>query len=340
MNVHFPAQRRWTSRLAHLAVVIVVLAVAAATFALSYTGVHAIAAQAGVPAQLARIYPGVFDAAFVIACVAALMLRDGRWWARWYAWLSIIVVVAVVGAADAVHAMNVKLPHPATAGIVAAAPWVLVLLGFSLWLTMLRQSHAQHADRAPQPTAPQSAALQSAALQSAALQPTAPEPALQPTALPAAPESEQAAVPLIPAEPPIPAEQGEAAPEETALPETTAGQEPTMAVEPEPTAVPEIPDKVTRAGQADETGDPRQATASEAGKAVSGENVIPSEDVIPGEPEKLPQAAEQPEPGMPSHDYWDTREAGEPEEPPPPFTTMPRLRRVRATPTPPDDGGR
>ncbi|WP_300603505.1 DUF2637 domain-containing protein, partial [Trebonia sp.] len=149
MNVHLPApRRRWPARLLNVLVVVVVLALAAATFVLSYSGVHAIVAQAGVSVRLARIYPGIFDAVFVIACVAAVTLRDARWWARCYAWLVIILMVAVVGAADAVHAMNVALPHRQTEGVVAAAPWVLVLLGFSLMLTMLRQSRAPRATAA------------------------------------------------------------------------------------------------------------------------------------------------------------------------------------------------
>jgi hypothetical protein len=138
----------------NLAVVIVVLALAAATFVLSYSGVHAIAEQAGVSARLARLYPGVFDAVFVIACVAVVAWRDARWWTRAYAWLVIIVVVAVVGTADVVHAMSVALPHRTTEGVVAAAPWVLVLLGFSLMLIMLRQSRTPHADEAPAPALP------------------------------------------------------------------------------------------------------------------------------------------------------------------------------------------
>jgi hypothetical protein len=151
MNAHLPAPRsKWPGWLVNLAVVLLVLALAAAAFVLSYAGVHAIALQAGVSAQPARLYPGVFDAVLVIACVAALMLRDARWGARLYAWLVIIAVVAVVGAADAVHAMNVALPHRTMEGVVAAAPLVLVLLGFSLMLTIFRPSLAQHAgDAAP-----------------------------------------------------------------------------------------------------------------------------------------------------------------------------------------------
>jgi hypothetical protein len=132
-----------------LAVIVVVAAVAAATFMLSYAGVHAVALQAGVPRDLARYYPGILDAVLVIACAAAPVLRDARWWIRCYAWLAILVVVVVIGGIDAVHAMNVALPHRATAGVAAVLPWALLLLAFSLWLTILRHLRAQHLVREP-----------------------------------------------------------------------------------------------------------------------------------------------------------------------------------------------
>jgi hypothetical protein len=153
MNIHLPSpRRRWPARLVNLVVVVVVLALAAATFVLSYAGVHVIALQAGVSTRFARIYPATFDAVLVIACVAAVMLRDARWWARAYAWLITLLVVAVVGAADAVHAMNVALKHRTMEGVVAATPWVLALLGFSLMLTILQHSRAQHATADPDMT--------------------------------------------------------------------------------------------------------------------------------------------------------------------------------------------
>jgi Protein of unknown function (DUF2637) len=146
MNVPFSAPRRnWPSLLLNLAVLVVVLAMAAATFALSYSGVHAIVLQAGVSPRLARIYPGLFDAVFLIACVAAFMLRDARWWALLYAWVVIILMVLIVAAADVVYAMNITLRHRTIEGVVAAAPWVLLLLGFTLMLAMLRQSRVQQA---------------------------------------------------------------------------------------------------------------------------------------------------------------------------------------------------
>jgi hypothetical protein len=140
-----PQRRDWTRRLVNVLVALAVIAVAAATFVFSYDGVHAIALFGGVSAQLARYYPGLFDAVLVIACVAAVMLRDGRWWTRLWAWVVLIVLLAAIGTTDVLHAMNYTLRHRLTEGIVAAAPAVAVLLAFSLLLTLLRQSrtHAQ-----------------------------------------------------------------------------------------------------------------------------------------------------------------------------------------------------
>ncbi|MBV9384636.1 MAG: DUF2637 domain-containing protein [Streptosporangiaceae bacterium] len=151
MNAHNPASgSRWPGLLTQLAVIAVVVALAGATFVLSYAGVHAIAVAAGVPRALARLYPAIFDAVLVVACTAALTLRGATPWARLYPWLSIIVLVAVIGTADAIHAMGIALPHRQTAGTVAALPWALVMLGFSLWLTMLRHTRAQQpAEKTP-----------------------------------------------------------------------------------------------------------------------------------------------------------------------------------------------
>ena len=144
-------RRDWPRRLVNFGITLVVVAVAAATFVLSYAGVHAIALQGGVSVQLARIYPGLFDAVLVIACVAAVVLRDGRWWARCWAWLVAIVVLGAIGVTDVLHAMDYALRHRLTEGVVAAAPVVAVLLAFSLLLTVLRQSRPKASDAALSP---------------------------------------------------------------------------------------------------------------------------------------------------------------------------------------------
>jgi hypothetical protein len=268
MNAPLPAPRsRWPGWLVNLAVVLLVLALAAATFVLSYAGVHAIVLQAGVSAQPARLYPGVFDAVLVIACVAALMLRDASRGARLYAWLVIIAVVAVVGAADAVHAMNVTLPHRTTEGVVAAAPLVLVLLGFSLMLTIFRRPHAQHAVNA----APASHTAEHATDQT---------PLLAPADLAAELAADESA---------------------SAEPGFAADYEPTPAV----TIIPMLEQPIPATGQA--------TTAAEAA-AETDVSAIPAEA-------RLAYA----DSGAPSFTAAS-------------FAAIPRLNRIRSTPTPPEDG--
>jgi hypothetical protein len=149
--------------------------------------VHAIALFGGVSPKLARYYPGLFDAVLVIACVAAAVLRDARWWARAWAWVVLVVVLAAIGATDVVHAMNYSLRQRTTEGVVAAAPVVAVLLAFSLLLTLLRQSRS-HGPGAAAGDGPSDWAAQ---------RPTMPVPLdlpALPAALPAADMANEAAV--------------------------------------------------------------------------------------------------------------------------------------------------
>lgn len=309
----------------NLAVVIVVLALAAATFVLSYTGVHVIALRAGVSPRLARIYPGVFDAVLIIACAAAVMLRYARWWARCYAWLAIIVVIGVVGAADAVHAMNVTLPHRQTEGVVAAAPWVLVLLGFSLMLTMLRQPRGQHAAETPvEPPA------------GLAVRPVV--PALPPAGMPGGREA-PAASEQAPLQAPQQPAAADAHPPTLVVPAFTEPEEPFAA----PAAGADRGDP--SAGDDEDTG---QEAAAAQDAAAPGE--VSREDGAP-EPSDwtaghaaniyaaphagpvtgwLERVADSGDPDIERHDYWDTDdETG--------LTSVPRLNRVRATPIPPEE---
>jgi len=186
----------WTGRLVSIGVVLLVIALAAATFVLSYSGVRDLAMAAGVSPRLARLYPAVLDGVLVVACAAVFVLRESALWRRIYAWFSVILLIAIIGATDAIHAMNVALPRRPAAGTAAALPWALVMLGFSLWLTMLR-----HPRRTAAPVSPLDAVSPSAPPVAAAVSPTVEE---TPAEEPSTTES-PAAVPLATALPALPA---------------------------------------------------------------------------------------------------------------------------------------
>jgi hypothetical protein len=129
-----------TLRLAALTAVIAgVILVAVAAFLLSYEGIHQIALQAGVSPGLARLYPLMFDAMLIIACAATLALRSAGWGAKSYVWVSLLLLVGAVAVGDALHATGVRLTGQAARATIAIIPWVLLLMGFGLWLVMLRQ---------------------------------------------------------------------------------------------------------------------------------------------------------------------------------------------------------
>ncbi|MGA3155654.1 MAG: DUF2637 domain-containing protein [Streptosporangiaceae bacterium] len=134
------------------AVVIVITGVAllaVAAFLLSYAGIREIAVAAGVSPALAGLYPLIVYAMLMVACVAALALRGAEWWIQGYAWLSVMFFLAVVAVVGAVHAAGISLPQQPTAAAVAAMPWVLFLLGFGLWLSMLRHLRTVRAASPP-----------------------------------------------------------------------------------------------------------------------------------------------------------------------------------------------
>jgi hypothetical protein len=145
-------------RLAALTAVIAgVVLLAAAAFVLSYAGIHQIALRAGVSPELAKLYPVIFDAMLVVSGAAVLALRGADGWARAYAWSSLLLMLVAVAVGDALHTTNVTLPAQPTRVVVAVTPWVLLLLAFGLWLTMLqhfrrmRTANGQHGQGPGQP---------------------------------------------------------------------------------------------------------------------------------------------------------------------------------------------
>ncbi len=104
------APRAW--RILGLAAVCLGLAaLAAATFVLSYSGIRAVALEAGITPRLARGYPLLVDAMLVIALAAVLALRGAGLPSKVLAWLTLLVVLAAAAGADGLHAVGRTLPH-------------------------------------------------------------------------------------------------------------------------------------------------------------------------------------------------------------------------------------
>jgi hypothetical protein len=135
-----PGDTHLRLRLAALTAVITgVILVALAAFLFSYTGIHHIALQAGVAPGLARLYPLMFDAMLIITCSAVLATRTAGWGTKTYVWVCLLLVVGAVAVGDALYATGVHLTGQAARATIAVIPWVLLLLGFGIWLVMLRQ---------------------------------------------------------------------------------------------------------------------------------------------------------------------------------------------------------
>jgi hypothetical protein len=124
-----------------VAVCIGLAALAAASFVLSYAGVHAIALQAGISPRLARGYPLLLDAMLVVVLAALLSLRGAGVPSKILAWLTLLALLAAAAGADALHAAKDKLPARGAEITAAVLPWVLVFLTFLLLLAMLRHAH-------------------------------------------------------------------------------------------------------------------------------------------------------------------------------------------------------
>ncbi len=122
------------------AVCLGVVAIAAATFVLSYSGIHALALQARIEPRLARGYPLLIDAMLVVVLAAVLALRGAGLPSRIFAWVTLLVILAAAAGADALHAAGRKLPDHVAAVTAAVVPWVLVFLAFGLLLAMLRHA--------------------------------------------------------------------------------------------------------------------------------------------------------------------------------------------------------
>ena len=143
----FPALRV----VALIAAILGVLVLAAAAFVLSYPGIHQLARTAGMSVTLARVFPVIFDALLVVAIAAVLSLHGAGWWRRGYSWLITLLLLAAMAAGGVLHAVHPHIPHRPAAITAAVLPWALLLIAFSLLLSMLRQFRQARLSPAAEP---------------------------------------------------------------------------------------------------------------------------------------------------------------------------------------------
>ncbi|HXP55653.1 MAG TPA: DUF2637 domain-containing protein [Streptosporangiaceae bacterium] len=278
--------------LGHAAVVMVILAVIAAAFAISYDPVRDIARTAGVQSWLVRIYPGVLDAVFLVACACALLLRQARWWNRLYAWLSVLVTGALIGAADVSHATGLRLPRRTMDGTVWALPWALVLLGFSLWLTTLQRSKPSDPGSGETPAADapvrvlEGTPATRAALPAPGRTGGLSEVGFGTQAAKTAANADQAPADMEKGaedvEPPVAAEAGESAePVAETAPESPEPAESTAPVAPAEPAEAAAAPAASDVAEAEDT--PQATSVPEAGEAAQAGDAAPAADPIPAQ---------------------------------------------------------
>ena len=318
------------------AVCLGVVAIAAATFVLSYSGIHVLALQARITPRLARGYPLLIDAMLVVVLAAVLALRGAGLPSRIFAWVTLLVVLAAAAGADALHAAGRKLPGHAAAITAAVVPWVLVFLAFALLLAMLRHARNRRQAAARGRVAPHGEAR-------AHWQPGATS---EPLPAPAAPTLElphRAAVPVAALA--GPASAGLAGPPSVAAAVAVAPS--AENAEPDTTAQPE--DAQPQDAQPQDAAAAEAATAEAATAETDAEPVVSPVLRVPRQPG--PAAAADADPGPAEADQHfvaelapDTDEApadppgddpglSEPQEPDEP--EMPVFHRMWSAPTPP-----
>lgn len=122
-------------------------------FWLSFTALRDLAALAGVPAELAWIWPLIVDGVILEATISVVALRDAPIAARRYAWVLLIGGAGVSVAANITHAVVVADARvPATiAALVASVPPLVLLAMTHLSVVLARHRTPTTAPEAGRP---------------------------------------------------------------------------------------------------------------------------------------------------------------------------------------------
>ncbi|MFB4298239.1 hypothetical protein [Actinomadura sp. NTSP31] len=145
-----PAQRRLLTATAGL----VVAALAAGAYVLTYPVLRELALAGRASHRWAPVYPVMADALTAMTILALVVARNARWWTRLLRWALLLLLLAGAAAAAVQHAVwgFGSLPRTPVRAGVAVAPHVLLVIAVWLWLTMIKQIRvARPADGEPEP---------------------------------------------------------------------------------------------------------------------------------------------------------------------------------------------
>ncbi|QFG21970.1 DUF2637 domain-containing protein [Actinomadura sp. WMMB 499] len=136
-----PRYSRAQRRLLTAAAGLVVAALAAGAFALTYDTLRDLAVSGRVDDRWAPIYPAMADGLITMTLLSLVVTRGARWWTRLLRWTLLLLLAAGVAALavqDAVWGLDPLPDEPVRAGV-AVAPHVMLVLAVWLWLTMFKQ---------------------------------------------------------------------------------------------------------------------------------------------------------------------------------------------------------
>lgn len=136
-----PRYSRAQRRLLTAAAGLVVAALAAGAFALTYDTLRDLAVAGRVDDRWAPIYPAMADALIAVTLLSLVVTRGARWWTRLLRWGLLLLLAAGLAALavqDAVWGLDALPDDPVRAGV-AVAPHVMLVLAVWLWLTMFKQ---------------------------------------------------------------------------------------------------------------------------------------------------------------------------------------------------------
>ena len=120
---------------ARAAAVVITVGIAAASFVLSFAALHDLAARAGIPAQLAWLWPLIVDGTILQATTAVVALAGDRQRdrSRRYFWIVLSSAAAVSLGANALHAI-VSASAP-------LGPWLAAAIAVVAPIALLATTH-------------------------------------------------------------------------------------------------------------------------------------------------------------------------------------------------------